>query len=52
MTSRLTQQATAFALATLFTLGVLAGLNGLAISEAAGASVDARMSQAASTQPA
>lgn len=52
MTSRLTQQAAAFALAALVTMGVLAGLNGLAISEAATASLDAQMSQTASAQPA
>ena len=51
MTSRLTQQATAFALAALVTFGVLAGLNGLAISEAVGANAAAQLSQAASTQP-
>ncbi len=52
MTSRLTQQATAFALAALVTFGVLSGLNGLAISEAATAGVAAQMSQAVSAQPA
>lgn len=52
MTSRLTQQATAFALAALVTFGVLAGLNGLAISEAASSAAATQMSQASPVQPA
>ena len=52
MTSRLPQQAAAFALAALVTFGVLSGLNGLAISEAATAGVAAQVSQAVSAQPA
>lgn len=50
MTTQITQQATAFALAALVTLGVLSGLNGLAASEAAAAPV--QMSQATVQQPA
>jgi hypothetical protein len=50
MLTRLTQQAIALGLAALVTLGVLAGLDGLADSEHADAR--AQLVQAAAAQPA
>jgi hypothetical protein len=50
MSTRITQQATAFALAAFVTIGVLSGLNGLAAGEVAAA--QAQFAQATTTQPA
>lgn len=50
MSTRLAQQATAFALAAFVTLGVLSGLNGLAAGQAAAA--QAQYAQATAGQPA
>lgn len=50
MTSRISQQATALALAAVVSFGLLAGVNGLAASEAA--AVHAQIAQTVVAQPA